>query len=202
MQHALEEALTAFPEVAYVFAKIGTAEIATDPMPPSVADDFVMLKPRASGPIPADQGRPGRAIEAAVQDPRQQLRVHPADPDALQRADRRRPQRRRGEGLRRRHGGAVRHGSDRGSRGSPGAADAKVEQVTGSSGADDRHRPRRSPATASTWPMSRTSSQSAFGGGREVRSSRATAGSTSSSGCRPGAHRDRNTWPPSGAACP
>ena len=28
-----------------IFTKIGTAEIATDPMPPSVADVFVILKP-------------------------------------------------------------------------------------------------------------------------------------------------------------
>ncbi len=52
MQHALERRLTAFPEVKTAFAKIGTAEIATDPMPPSVADGFVMLKPRAEWPNP------------------------------------------------------------------------------------------------------------------------------------------------------
>ncbi len=46
MQHALEKKIKEFPEVDNVFAKIGTAEIATDPMPPSVADTFVMLKPR------------------------------------------------------------------------------------------------------------------------------------------------------------
>ena len=52
MQRALEERLQAFPEVDRVFAKIGTAEIATDPMPPSVADNFVMLRPRAQWPDP------------------------------------------------------------------------------------------------------------------------------------------------------
>jgi heavy metal efflux system protein len=46
MQHAMERALKAVPEVAHVFSKIGTAEIATDPMPPSVADTYVMMKPR------------------------------------------------------------------------------------------------------------------------------------------------------------
>src|SRR5690606_2300610 len=35
-----------------VFAKIGTAEVATDPMPPSVADTFVMLKDRSEWPDP------------------------------------------------------------------------------------------------------------------------------------------------------
>ena len=52
MQHVLEEEIKGFPEVAGVFAKIGTAEIATDPMPPNVADVFVMLKPRAEWPDP------------------------------------------------------------------------------------------------------------------------------------------------------
>ena len=50
MQHVLEKRLTEFPEVSYVFAKIGTAEIATDPMPPSVADVYVMMKPRRDWP--------------------------------------------------------------------------------------------------------------------------------------------------------
>ena len=42
----LEARIAQFPEVERVFGKIGTAEVATDPMPPSVADTFVMLKPR------------------------------------------------------------------------------------------------------------------------------------------------------------
>ncbi|WDT74017.1 MAG: CusA/CzcA family heavy metal efflux RND transporter [Candidatus Manganitrophus sp.] len=68
MQHLLETRIKAFPEVETVFAKLGTAEIATDPMPPSVADNFVMLKPRSEWPDPK---RPKadlvHAIEAAVQ---------------------------------------------------------------------------------------------------------------------------------------
>ncbi len=52
MQHALERKLKTYPEVDYVFSKIGTAEIATDPMPPSVADTYVMLKPRERWPDP------------------------------------------------------------------------------------------------------------------------------------------------------
>ena len=47
MQNELEKTIRAFPEVKRVFAKIGTAEIATDPMPPNVADIFVILKPRS-----------------------------------------------------------------------------------------------------------------------------------------------------------
>ena len=52
MQHTLEEKFKTYPEVDYIFSKMGTAEIATDPMPPSVADTYVMLKPRAQWPDP------------------------------------------------------------------------------------------------------------------------------------------------------
>ena len=52
MQNVLEKKIKEFSEVENVFAKIGTAEIATDPMPPSVADTFVMLKPRSAWPNP------------------------------------------------------------------------------------------------------------------------------------------------------
>jgi len=55
MQHVLEKALLKIPEVERVFSKIGTAEVATDPMPPSVADTFVILKPRKSWPDPAKE---------------------------------------------------------------------------------------------------------------------------------------------------
>lgn len=47
MQYELEQRIKTFPEVARVFSKIGTAEIATDPMPPSVADVFIILKPES-----------------------------------------------------------------------------------------------------------------------------------------------------------
>jgi cobalt-zinc-cadmium resistance protein CzcA len=52
MQSALEARLKRFPQVERVVAKIGTAEVATDPMPPSVADTFVMLKDRSEWPDP------------------------------------------------------------------------------------------------------------------------------------------------------
>jgi cobalt-zinc-cadmium resistance protein CzcA len=52
MQHQLERAIKEVPEVREVFAKIGTAEIATDPMPPSVADGYIILKPRSEWPEP------------------------------------------------------------------------------------------------------------------------------------------------------
>jgi cobalt-zinc-cadmium resistance protein CzcA len=52
MQMALEARLKQLPEVSHVFGKLGTAEVANDPMPPSVADTFVMMKPRAEWPDP------------------------------------------------------------------------------------------------------------------------------------------------------
>lgn len=53
MQQVLEQRIRQFPEVDKVFAKIGTPEVATDPMPPNVADNFVILKPRSEWPNPA-----------------------------------------------------------------------------------------------------------------------------------------------------
>ncbi|MEY2863727.1 MAG: hypothetical protein RLY58_1434, partial [Pseudomonadota bacterium] len=64
MQYALEKEIKTLPEVHTMFAKIGTAEIATDPMPPSVADNFVMLKPRAEWPDPS---KPKAAVVAEIQ---------------------------------------------------------------------------------------------------------------------------------------
>jgi cobalt-zinc-cadmium resistance protein CzcA len=52
MQTQLEATLKQAPEVERVFAKLGTAEIATDPMPPNVADTFVILKERDQWPDP------------------------------------------------------------------------------------------------------------------------------------------------------
>ncbi|HET8817634.1 MAG TPA: CusA/CzcA family heavy metal efflux RND transporter [Pseudidiomarina sp.] len=47
MQLQLEEVIAEFDEVKRVFSKIGTPDVATDPMPPSVADTFVILKPKS-----------------------------------------------------------------------------------------------------------------------------------------------------------
>ncbi|MEE3161711.1 MAG: CusA/CzcA family heavy metal efflux RND transporter [Pseudomonadota bacterium] len=52
MQVLLEERLLTFPEVKTVFSRLGTPEIATDPMPPNVADTFIILKPKAQWPDP------------------------------------------------------------------------------------------------------------------------------------------------------
>ncbi|MET0250771.1 MAG: CusA/CzcA family heavy metal efflux RND transporter [Novosphingobium sp.] len=52
MQFRVERTLAAMPEVALTFTRTGTAELASDPMPPNVSDTFVMLKPRADWPNP------------------------------------------------------------------------------------------------------------------------------------------------------
>jgi heavy metal efflux system protein len=52
MQTELEQTIDEFPEVERVFSKIGTPEVATDPVPPSVADTFVIMKPRHQWPNP------------------------------------------------------------------------------------------------------------------------------------------------------
>jgi len=52
MQAGLEKRLMQLPEVKEVFARIGTAEVATDPMPPSISDGYVMLHPREEWPDP------------------------------------------------------------------------------------------------------------------------------------------------------
>ncbi|MGB0238689.1 MAG: efflux RND transporter permease subunit [Cycloclasticus sp.] len=52
LQKVLEPQIKKLPEVERVFSKLGTAEIATDPMPPSVADTFIILKSRDQWPDP------------------------------------------------------------------------------------------------------------------------------------------------------
>jgi cobalt-zinc-cadmium resistance protein CzcA len=65
MQTALETRIRQFPEFERVFAKIGTPDIATDPMPPSVADTFIMVKDRADWP---DPGKPKAQLLAELQE--------------------------------------------------------------------------------------------------------------------------------------
>jgi len=52
LQKTLEAEIKKLPEVERIFAKIGTAEVATDAVPPSVADNFIILKPRDEWPNP------------------------------------------------------------------------------------------------------------------------------------------------------
>ncbi|MDP5212511.1 CusA/CzcA family heavy metal efflux RND transporter [Pseudoalteromonas tunicata] len=52
MQQLIEQEIITLPQVLRVFSKIGTPEVATDPMPPNVADTFIILKPRSQWPDP------------------------------------------------------------------------------------------------------------------------------------------------------
>jgi cobalt-zinc-cadmium resistance protein CzcA len=53
MQQQIEATLKAkFPEIERVFARTGTAEVASDPMPPNISDGYVMLKPMDQWPEP------------------------------------------------------------------------------------------------------------------------------------------------------
>ena len=56
---AMERAIKPIPEVITVFSRSGTQEIATDPMPMSATDAFIMLKPR-------NQWRPGMTKEKLI----------------------------------------------------------------------------------------------------------------------------------------
>jgi len=64
MQQVLEREIMTMPEVKLVFSKIGTAEVATDPMPPSVADTFVILRPRDEWP---DSGKSKAELVAELE---------------------------------------------------------------------------------------------------------------------------------------
>ena len=76
MQISLENRIKEFPQVKNVFSKIGTPEVANDPMPPNIADTFIMLEPRSTWADPlmshdelateiveAVKGQPGNNFE-------------------------------------------------------------------------------------------------------------------------------------------
>ncbi|MQA23168.1 CusA/CzcA family heavy metal efflux RND transporter [Rugamonas rivuli] len=69
MQKQVELALTRqFPEIERIFARTGTAEIASDPMPPNVSDGYIMLKPESQWPAPKKTRDELRAaIQAAAE---------------------------------------------------------------------------------------------------------------------------------------
>jgi len=59
MQFEVERVVSRIPEVAFVYSKTGTAEMATDPMPPNVSDTFIIFKP-------TDQWRSEAELDRAV----------------------------------------------------------------------------------------------------------------------------------------
>lgn len=65
MQQQIETRLKAtFPEIERIFARTGTAEIASDPMPPNISDAYIMLKPRDKWPDPS---RSRESLRAAIE---------------------------------------------------------------------------------------------------------------------------------------
>jgi cobalt-zinc-cadmium resistance protein CzcA len=50
MQLQVERAISSLPEIAFVYSKTGTAEVATDPMPPNASDTFIILRPASEWP--------------------------------------------------------------------------------------------------------------------------------------------------------
>ena len=67
MQLEVESLIGALPEVALVFSKTGTAELASDPMPPNVSDTFILLEPRDTWPDPElSKAELQQRIEAAL----------------------------------------------------------------------------------------------------------------------------------------
>src|SRR3546814_6739702 len=50
MQSRIEREIAKLPEVRFGFSKTGTADLASDPMPPNISDTFIIMKPRAEWP--------------------------------------------------------------------------------------------------------------------------------------------------------
>jgi heavy metal efflux system protein len=65
MQLRIEETISKFPQVAFVYSKTGTAQMASDPMPPNASDTFVILKPREEWP---DQNLTKEALQRRIED--------------------------------------------------------------------------------------------------------------------------------------
>nr|WP_294975188.1 CusA/CzcA family heavy metal efflux RND transporter [uncultured Pseudomonas sp.] len=66
MQERLEQQVLAkVPEAERMFSRTGTAEIASDPMPPNISDAYVMLKPKDQWP---DPNKSRAQLEAEIQE--------------------------------------------------------------------------------------------------------------------------------------
>ena len=70
MQAMVEKRLLKIPEVREVFARTGTAEVATDLMPPSTSDGYVMLKPRKEWPDPE---KPKASVVSEIQEAAEEI---------------------------------------------------------------------------------------------------------------------------------
>ncbi len=67
---AMERVIKPIPEVITVFSRSGTQEVATDPMPMSLTDSFIMLKPR-------DQWRRGMTKEKLIAEIEERVKAVP-----------------------------------------------------------------------------------------------------------------------------
>ncbi|CAN7512507.1 CusA/CzcA family heavy metal efflux RND transporter [Variovorax paradoxus] len=78
MQKQIERTLKAkFPEIERVFARTGTAEIASDPMPPNISDGYIMLKPEDQWPV--FQGTSRRTRDALLSAVREEVEKLPGN---------------------------------------------------------------------------------------------------------------------------
>ena len=53
MQLLIERQISQFPQVAFVFSRTGTPDLAADPMPPSASDTYIIVKPQDEWPDPS-----------------------------------------------------------------------------------------------------------------------------------------------------
>ncbi len=53
MQLLIEKQVSKFPEVAFVFSRTGTPDLAADPMPPNASDTYIIVKPQNEWPDPS-----------------------------------------------------------------------------------------------------------------------------------------------------
>ncbi|MFO0492101.1 MAG: efflux RND transporter permease subunit, partial [bacterium] len=67
MQFDVERAVSSIPEVAFIYSKTGTAEMATDPMPPNVSDTFIIFKDKSQWRSEAELDRLIAEKQAAME---------------------------------------------------------------------------------------------------------------------------------------
>src|SRR3546814_13128944 len=75
MQFQIERSVKQIPEVKTYFSRVGTAEVATDPMPPNISDGYVMRKDKKDW---ADPEKPKAEVIADIE------QTHPAVPASHQ----------------------------------------------------------------------------------------------------------------------
>ena len=73
MQFQMERALAQLPEAKTFFSRVGTAEVATDPMPPSMSDGYLMLKDRLEWP------NPGKSKQELLEDIERRIATVPGN---------------------------------------------------------------------------------------------------------------------------